>query len=147
MPGGVRAAAARASLHARPPRWGGSTRAVRVPSEGIAVRLAASPGADVLERLALREGAEPLLVLPDVATDFLRVRPGVLPERPADGLAEEELPRRERGLDRGVEQLEIGVFLEGELAEDGAPAFPHVVRAAPGQHLPSHLPRGAAQQR
>ena len=86
-------------------------------------------------------------MLADVPPDLPRVRPCVLSQRPADRLAEEELPRGERGLDHGVEQLEIRVLLEGELAEDGAPPLPEVVRAAPGEHLPPHLAREAAQQR
>ena len=68
---------------------------------------------DVLERLPPAERAQLFRVLAHVAHDLRRIGPGVLPQRPADRLAHEELAVRQVGHDAVVEQLEVGVGLEG----------------------------------
>src|SRR5581483_9978716 len=97
--------------------------------------------------LALAERREPRLVRPHVPHDLGRVGPRVLSQRPADRLLEEELLRRERRLDAGVEEIEIGLRLEAELGEDRAPALPEIVAASPREHRPAHALGLAAEDR
>src|SRR5205814_9560205 len=90
---------------------------------------------NVLERLALAESAQPRLALAHIARDLLGVRPRVLPERPTDRLADEEVPVAEVRLDVRVEELEVGVALEPQLADDRDPPLPHVRVGAPLAHV------------
>ena len=65
-----------------------------------------------------------LLVRPYVARHFRGVCPGVLSERPTDGLADEEVAVGQVRFDVGVKKVEVGVLLELELADDRDPTLP-----------------------
>ncbi len=63
---------------------------------------------------------------PDVVLHPGRVGPGVLAQRPADRLADEELAVGEVGLDAGGQQVEVDGLVGAELTDDGRAAQPHV---------------------
>src|SRR5947209_421256 len=69
-----------------------------------------------------------------VARDFLRVGPRVLPQRPPDRLADEEVAVGQVRLDVRVEQVEVRLALELQLADDRNAALPEVGMGAPLAH-------------
>src|SRR5262245_15538407 len=99
------------------------------PSETIKPARASRAGsacAHVLERRSLRQARQALCVCAHVALHRLRIDPGVFAQRPADRLAQEELLALDRRLDAGVQEVEIGLGLTADLAQDRAAALPHV---------------------
>ena len=81
-----------------------------------------------------------------VAAHFLRIRPRILAQCPADRLPDEELAIGEIRLDARIEQPEVSRLLEAKLREDSSPPLPHLRRLAPGAEQQSHLGRIARQQ-
>src|SRR4029077_16653850 len=67
---------------------------------------------------------------PHVSPPPVRIRPGIGGERPADRLANEEVAIGEVGLDVGVQQIQVGLLLERDLADDRNTALPPDVRLA-----------------
>src|SRR6185312_403653 len=84
--------------------------------------------------LAAAQRAEACLVLANVAADGVWLCLGVFAQRPANGLADEEVFVGQVRSDAGVEEVFIGRNLEGVLAENRGAALPEVGVAAPGQH-------------
>jgi hypothetical protein len=70
----------------------------------------------ILERLALAERAQAVFVRAHVSADLARIGPRILPQRPADGFLQEKFFRSERRLNRGVQQIQVGLILERKLA-------------------------------
>ena len=71
---------------------------------------------------------------PHIARHLLRVGPRVLPQRPPDRLADEEVAVGQVRLDVRVEQVEVRLALELQLADDRNPALPEVGIGAPRPH-------------
>src|SRR4030095_3844349 len=67
---------------------------------------------NILHRLSNTQPAQPAAMRLHVALHFDRIRPRVLPQRPPDCLADEELFVSEIRLDAVVQQIEIGIALE-----------------------------------
>lgn len=70
----------------------------------------------------------------DESPDRIRVDPSMLTQRPADGLADEELGVGGSMLGVAEEPLGVGGFLEPELMEDGGAGQPDVVVVDPFVH-------------
>ena len=93
---------------------------------------------NVSKRLAFAQRAESAVVLANVTLDFSWVRPGILPERPANRLPEKKFLRIQRRLDAGIEELEIGVLLESKLADDGRSSLPDITGTTPRAQRPAN---------
>src|SRR5215510_5893049 len=104
-----------------------------------------SQPARVLERFANAERAEAIAPCRDIALHLPSVNPRVLSKRPSDRLADEEVVVVEARLDARVEQVDIGVGLESNLAEECGAALPQIPVARPAAHQPFHAGRLAAQ--
>src|SRR2546425_875887 len=89
--------------------------------------------------------AELGLVCAHVTRDLSRVRPGVCPQRPTDGLANEEVAIGKIRRDGRIEQLKVRVLLERDLADDRNATLPEIFVAAPRTHDGSHLPGMSAE--
>src|ERR1700694_4092626 len=90
--------------------------------------------ADVLQGFAPAQPAQLALMCAHISGDFVWVCPRIRPQRPTDCLADEEVAVREVRLDVRVQQLEVGVALERELADDRDATLPEVGVFAPGAH-------------
>src|SRR5262249_9192945 len=104
------------------------------PREDIVTSASATQGPEILERFAPGEWTERIVVPLHPIRHQFGIAPGQVPQRPADGLLEEELAGAERRLDAVGQEHEIRVRLEAQLADDRGPAFPEVLRAGPGAH-------------
>src|SRR6202022_536303 len=99
----------------------------------------------VFERFPAAQTAELRLVLAHVPGDLSGIGPGICTQRPADGFADEEIAIGEVRLDVGVQQMQVRVSLERDLAGDRYPALPQVLVGAPRAHDRSQLFRMSAQ--
>src|SRR5439155_772194 len=97
-------------------------------------------------RDAAAQSAQLRIVRAHVSCHFFGVGPRVLAQRPADRLANEEFAITEVGLDVRVQQFQVGLALEAELADDRNAPLPHVHVGAPGAHAWADLLRMFAQQ-
>src|SRR3990172_2599156 len=96
---------------------------------------------DVLGRLAEAETGEPVTVLDCETGNSLGVGFGVLPQRPPDRLADEELLLLETGLTKREEPIDVRPLLGSDLADDGATTQPQVGIVDPAVDLRPGLRR------
>src|SRR5262249_37970600 len=102
--------------------------------EDIVTSASATQGPEILECFAPGERTQGIVVPLHPLRHQFGVPPGQVPQRPANGLLEEELAGAERRLDAVGQEREIRVRLEAQLADDRGPAFPEALRAGPGTH-------------
>ena len=82
----------------------------------------------------------------DVARHLVGVGPGVLAQRPPDRFADEKLAVGQIRLDVRVQQVEVGLVLERELADDRHASLPQAGVSAPSPHQRSNRFWISAQQ-
>src|SRR5262249_45927339 len=102
--------------------------------EDIVTSASATQGPEILECFAPGERTQGIVVPLHPIRHQFGVAPGQVPQRPADGLLEEELAGAERRLDAVGQEREVSVRSEAELADDRGPALPEVSGAGPDAH-------------